>query len=96
MRAKILKVLITSVWALYVCVAVVCASPTNHKMSSKGRTELKRCVSRAKFPKESDFDVQKCLAAQKLSNNYEKLISDSEKKRFVFFLVSENRMLGIV
>ena len=38
-----------------------------------------------------DFDIQKCLALQKTSNNDEKLISDSN-----LFLVSENQMLGIV
>ena len=51
----------------------------HHKMSSKGRTELIRSVSRAKYHEESDFDIQKCPAPQKPSQNMEELNFRVEK-----------------
>ena len=49
------------------------------KLTSKRRTDLKTCALKAKFIKESDFDVKNCLAPPKSTDNDEKPVSDIEK-----------------
>ena len=48
------------------------------KMSSKGRTELKISLSRAKNVKEAAGDVRFCIFPQKTSKNCKKLILSSK------------------
>ena len=56
------------------------------ELTSKGHTDLRSCVSEAKFVKESDFDVKTRLAPPKSTENNEKRLSDTEKiRRFCFF-----------
>ena len=53
------------------------------KLTSKGHTDLRSCVSGAKFVKESDFEVQSRLAPPKSTEIDEKRVSDT-KKNFKF------------
>ena len=47
-------------------------------MSHKGRTELIKGVSEAKFHEETDFDVPRSLAPPNPSKKSEKLISETK------------------
>ena len=49
------------------------------KLTSKGHTDLRSCVSEAKFVKESDSDVKSRLAPPKSTEIDEKHDSDTEK-----------------
>ena len=48
------------------------------KLTSKGHTDLRSCISEAKFVKESDFDVKSRLAPPKSTEIDEKHFSDTE------------------
>ena len=53
-------------------------------MSHKGRTELIKGVSEAKFHEETDFDVPGSVAPQNPSKKSEKLNSETKNFGFVF------------
>ena len=48
------------------------------KLTSKGHTDLRSCISEAKFVKESDFDVKSRLAPPKSTEIDEKHFSDTK------------------
>ena len=77
----------------YICAKVACSGPLelansarrghprtvpHAKMSSKGRTELKISLSRAKNVKEAAGDVRFCIFPQKTSKNVKTLIFSSK------------------
>ena len=55
------------------------------KLTSKGHTDLRSCVSGAKFVKESDFDVKSCLAPPKSTEIDEKVVPIALSKNIPHF-----------
>ena len=61
-----------------------------------GRTDLRKGVSEAKFDAEADFDVKKCSAPPKSSENNEKPKKNHEKFSDKNISASTNQKLQIV
>ena len=92
-----MTVMVHGPWAHGPWTIMVYAWPQQYPtVTSKRRTDLRSCVSEAKFIKESDFDVKSRLAPPKSTEIDETHVSNTENVRRFFFPASKNRKLQII